>query len=423
MGLGKTIQAAVALQHLAQESPGKYLIVAPAPLLLQWRQELRKWAPGLRFSTVTGKPSDRAWQWRARADIFLVSYDTLRQDFTTNQHAPVAREWDVVVLDEAQRIKNRDADISRVCKRLARKRAWALTGTPLENSLDDVASIVEFVCPLRPGERPVRVDAGPSLKDIHERVQLRRRKQDVLKELPPKTFRTVPIELCAGQRATYDRAEREGIVWLQGLGGELRVQHVLELITRLKQICNVCPQSGESAKLDDLAARMDTIVAEGDRALIFSQYVDPAYGVPLIASHLRKHAPLTYTGAMDAIERENVIERFRREDRHRALVLSLRAGGQGLNLQEASYVVHFDRWWNPAVERQAEDRSHRLGQTAPVFVYAYIAADTIEERIDKILAQKQALFDQVVDETSMDLRQSLSETELFALFGMSKQTA
>ena len=420
MGLGKTIQAIHALRILVAENPAaKALIVVPAGLVGQWRAELQRWAPELEFSTVRGAVSDRAWQWRASASVYIVGYETFRSDFTLNPHAPVAREWDVVVLDEAQRIKNRDATIARCCKQIVRQRAWALTGTPLENSLDDLASVLEFVRPRRRDERLPSLRPGdPSLFAVHRAVQLRRRKADVLPQLPDKTVIPVAVELTPSQRSNYDRTERDGVVRLDALGRDIRIEHVLELITRLKQICNFCPTTGESAKLDDLRERLASVEAEGERALVFSQYTDERFGVERIARSLEPFRPLSYTGAMSQVQREGVIERFRRDPAHRLIVLSLRAGGVGLNLQDASYVFHVDRWWNPAVERQAEDRTHRMGQTRPVFVYTYTCLDTIEERVATILAAKRALFDEVVDTTSIDLRASLTLDEMLRLFGL-----
>jgi SNF2 family DNA or RNA helicase len=424
MGLGKTMQAIHALREVLSGDPAaKALVIVPAGLVGQWRSEFQRWSPDLLLSTIRGPVSDRAWQWRASANVFVVSYDTFRSDFTLNPHAPVAREWDVVILDEAQRIKNRDTTIARCCKQIVRRRAWALTGTPLENTLDDLASVLEFVRPRRRDDRlpPLRVD-DRALLPLHRSVQLRRRKIDVLPELPAKTVIPLALELTEGQRASYERAERAGIIRLRELGPDVRIEHVLELITRLKQICNFCPQTGESAKIEDLRHRMATLVAEDERALVFSQYVDDRFGVHRIAASLAAFEPLSYTGGLSQQERERVIERFREDRRHRVLILSLRAGGVGLNLQEASYVFHFDRWWNPAVERQAEDRTHRMGQVKPVFIYTYTCVNTIEERVAAILARKRALFDEVVDTTSIDLRASLSLQELLALFGLHRPT-
>jgi len=322
-----------------------------------------------------------------------------------------------VALDEAQRIKNRDADISRLCKRLRRRRAWALSGTPLENNLDELASILEFVLPWL-GEPATRLFAGPDLLERQRRVQLRRRKADVLPQLPPKLSTTITLQLDAPQRASYERAEREGIYALRARGADVRIHNVLELITRLKQLCNVDPLTGRSSKLADLRERLATLVAEGHRALVFTQFTDATFGARAIATSLARFRPLLYTGAMDLGQRDAVIRAFKDDPSHAVLVLSLRAGGVGLNLQDASYVFHFDRWWNPSVERQAEDRSHRVGQAYPVHVYAYTCEQTIEERIEVVLRRKRRLFEDIVDDVTLDLATVLSSTELFGLFGL-----
>ena len=417
MGLGKTIQAIAALRILIhQRRVGAALAVVPAGLIAQWRSELAQWAPELRVSTVYGEPNDRAWRWRAPAHLYLTSYETLRADFTGNPHAPPARQWDLVILDEAQRIKNADTDTSRVTKRLRRTRSWALTGTPLENSLDDLASILQWV-EREPPRASWHLVSPAEMRDRLGRVQLRRRKADVLADLPPKLAAGIVLALTPPQRAAYDRAEQEGLVELHALGDRIRVQNVLELIVRLKQICNFDPLTGRSSKLDDLRERVRTLIAQGHRALVFTQFANQRDGARAIAARLDVPA-LSYTGDLSQGERERVLAQFRQSDQYKVLVLALRAGGQGLNLQQASYVFHFDRWWNPAVEQQAESRSHRMGQIHPVHVYAYSCEDTIEERIEKILQEKQALFDAVVEDATIDLGARLSGDELFGLFGL-----
>ena len=194
--------------------------------------------------------------------------------------------------------------------------------------------------------------------------------------------------------------------------------HVLELITRLKQICNADPRTGDSCKIEDIAGRMSEIAARDHKAVIFSQYTSATAGVGLIKRRLAEFRPLVLTGDTPVPDRSAVIDAFRSRVEHPALIASLGVGGVGLNLQEASYVFHLDRWWNPAVERQAEDRVHRIGQEAKVHVVKYTCADTIEQRIETILEDKQALFDELIDDVTLNLAARLSREELLGLFGL-----
>ena len=419
MGLGKTIQAVAAMRILrARREIRSCLVVTPASVLDQWRREITKWAPELSAIIIRGPAADRSWQWAAEKDVTLVSYDSLRSDIGHNAQSLVRKTWDIVVADEAQRIKNRN-DTSNALKELPRVRSWALTGTPIENHEEELASILEFVdhdikAP------PKRFRPGPELLNRHRELQLRRKKSDVLDDLPPKQVTKLTIDLHPRQRASYDKAERDGIIYLKSLGAEVGILHVLELIVRLKQICNADPKTGESSKLDDIKDRITQLAAQGHKALVFSQYTNDISGVAAAANYLREFNPITLTGDTPQHQRAAVIDRFKTSDEHKVMVLSLRAGGLGLNLQEASYVFHLDRWWNPAIERQAEDRSHRIGQTVKVNVIKYSCTGTIEERIDQILERKQSLFDQLIDDVSLDLSAQLSREELLGLFDLAR---
>ena len=419
MGLGKTLQVIAALRVLfVRHAIESALLVAPASILDQWRQELLKWAPELKAIIIRGTQMDRGWQWNAEVHVTIVSYETLRSDTGGPQSPPHKKTWGVFVADEAQRIKNRNTTSDAV-KGIKRHRSWALTGTPLENAEDELASIVEFV-----DQGDLSSDKhylpGLTLRARHQELQLRRKKAEVLQDLPPKSTTKLPISLLPAQQNSYDRAEKEGIIHLRELGRDVRIQHVLELIARLKQICNADPETGQSSKIEDIRQRVETLTQQGNRAIVFSQYTSAGFGVAAIAEALQDFSPLSFTGELSLEERRSVIGRFRTNDSHKALILSLRAGGVGLNLQEASYVFHLDRWWNPAIERQAEDRSHRYGQTIPVHVFKYSCIATIEERIDRILERKQELFDELVDDVSLDLARALSAEDLFGLFKLDR---
>lgn len=390
MGLGKTIQAIAALRILAARREIKRaLIVCPVGLIAQWRRQIRIWAADLPVSTAVGAGDQRKAAWRSNATLYLTNFEAVRADLWAQSEAD-RRPWDVVVLDEAQRIKNAKSGVAVVVKSLKRSRSWALTGTPLENCLDDLLSVLDFAAP---GEFDPRA-MGVGLRGLMSRVQLRRRRAEVLDDLPPKFASVIALDLVATQRAAYRKAEEKGTVWLRSLGRELRISHVLELILRLKQICNFCPETGDSAKLDDLRRRLEEF---GAKALVFSQFVEEPFGVLRLARELQKFRPLVITGAMGQAARSGALDSFGRDQSRRVMVLSLRAGGTGLNLTAASRVIHFDRWWNPAVEIQAEDRVHRIGQTRPVEVFAYVCAETVEERVAKILEEKRALFADLID--------------------------
>ncbi|MGH7067437.1 MAG: DEAD/DEAH box helicase, partial [Acetobacteraceae bacterium] len=201
----------------------------------------------------------------------------------------------------------------------------------------------------------------------------------------------------AQQRAAYRRAEDEGVVWFRSLGSDLQISHVLELILRLKQICNFCPSSNESAKLADLRVRLKTLFENGEKALVFSQFVAEPFGARRLAAELVAFRPLLLTGSLSKDARTAAMQEFTTDPSRRLLIVSLRAGGLGLNLTAASSVFHFDRWWNPALETQAEDRVHRIGQDRPVQIFAYLCNDTVEERIDDILTEKRMLFANIMD--------------------------
>ncbi len=411
MGLGKTMQAIVALRLLAHEGRvRRALVVCPKPLVTNWRRELAEWAPELPVTLVEGGQDQREWLWSHALDgVLVANYEVLVRD---RQFAAAASsEFDLVVVDEAQRIKNlHGATHDAVCA-VPRRRSWALTGTPIENSVDDLAGIFEFVSPgrLRPQMKPAAIRQA-----VGDHV-LRRTKDNVLTQLPPKTVCDVEVALTPEQWAAYQRAEDDGVVRLNHLGAELTIQHVFELVLRLKQICNFDPVTAASAKLDRLETDLEECAASGRKTIVFSQWVRT---IEQLRPRLARFGPLEFHGRIPSSRRDAVLQRFRDDSSAQVLLMSYGAGSVGLNLQFAGYVFLFDRWWNPAVEDQAINRAHRIGAAGPVTVTRYLAAGTIEERINAVLEEKRELFNAVFDAGLVGAKRGLSRDEVFGLFNL-----
>jgi len=411
MGLGKTIQAIVAARILfAAGLIRTMLIVCPKPLVPNWVRELGIWASGLPVAVIEGTTPRRRALWTIDGvPIKIVNYELLSRDIGYLDEAGVA--FDLVVLDEAQRIKNRHAQTSKAVRALRRERSWALTGTPLENSPEDLISIFAFL----DGSLIRGTPSLSSLRRLTEPYLLRRLKEHVLKDLPEKIIRDAYIDLTPTQRQTYDMAERQGVLQLNQLGDSITIQNVFELILRLKQICNFDPVTGDSAKLDQLRTDLEQVASSGRKALVFSQWVRT---LRRLKDELAEFGPLELHGSIPPAQRQRAIERFKEDPDCHVLLLSYGAGGVGLNLQCAQYVFLFDRWWNPAVEDQAVDRAYRLGQKETVFVTRFLATSTIEERINEVLEQKRALAAEVVPGGDGSGKLGMSEAEIFGLFDL-----
>ncbi len=409
MGLGKTMQAILALRLLFHAGLiQRGLVVCPKSLVFNWVRELRTWAEDLPVEVITGEADARRAAWRvSNCPLKLVNYELLTRDAALVADERV--QFDVVVLDEAQRIKNHGSKTAEVVHSLNRRRSWALTGTPVENRSEDLVNIFRFVDPGRvPPETPAR-----QLPLLTAGCILRRTKDEVLADLPPKTVRDAFVELTQAQRAAYDLAEKEGVVRLNALGDTITVQHVFELILRLKQICNFDPLTGESAKLEQLESDLAEIADSGRKAIVFSQWVRP---LEILARELRALAPLQFHGKIPPGQRQAVLEQFRQQPRHGVLLMSYGTGSVGLNLQSANYVFLFDRWWNPAVEDQAINRAHRIGQKEPVFVMRFITPGTIESRIAEVLERKRELLHELLEQNGPPPSLGMSEEEIFRLF-------
>ena len=411
MGLGKTAQSILALRLLFHQGIVRSgLLVAPKPLIHNWARELKTWAPDLPFEVFPTDPELRRATWLvSNCPLKLINYESLTRDAEYVANDKVY--FDVVLLDEAQRIKTRDSKTAQVVKALRRGRSWALTGTPIENSPDDLVNIFEFVDPGRvPRDTPPR-----QLPALTSECILRRTKDLVQSDMPPKIVRDLEVELTGAQQTAYDLAEKDGIVHLNDLGETITVQHVFQLVMRLKQICNFDPLTGESAKLEQLLTDMEEVAASGRKAIVFSQWVEP---LEVIAKALEKYGPLKYHGRIPQPERTPILDRFKADPNANVLLMTYGTGSVGLNLQFTNYVFLFDRWWNPAVEDQAINRAHRIGQRHPVTVTRFLTENTIEKRVADILEAKRKVFNDLLAAADKPAAMGLTEDEIFGLFDL-----
>ena len=409
MGLGKTAQVIIALRLLFNAGMIRTaLVVCPKPLVINWTRELRTWAEDIPFEVVGGDTAARKATWFvSNCPLKLVNYELLTRDaeFVLDEKV----RFDVVVLDEAQRIKNKESKTAQVVRAVQRERSWAMTGTPIENRVEDLVNIFAFVDRDRiPPDTPAKLLPGLTSDCI-----IRRTKDDVASDMPPRILRDSHLELSPGQREAYDLAEKDGVVHLNALGDTITVQHVFELVMRLKQICNFDPRTGQSAKLEQLLADMAEVAESGRKAIIFSQYVEP---LERLAQALAEFGPLQYHGRVPQPERQPILDRFKTDPTKHVILMSYGTGSVGLNLQFTNYVFLFDRWWNPAIEDQAINRAHRLGQKNPVFVTRFVSQNTIEGRIAEILERKRQLFAELIEQSGAPPSMGLTEDDVFGLF-------
>lgn len=418
MGLGKTVQV---LAHLlAEKQRGRLdapaLVLAPTSLVGNWRDEARRFAPDLRVLVVHGPQRHGLHESMVEHDLVITTYPLLLRD----HQALAAQEFSVLVLDEAQAIKNAKSRAAKLVRELSARQRIAMTGTPLENHLGELWALFDAVEPGLLGDEkhfarffrtPIEKHADAERQArLNRRIaplMLRRRKEDVLAELPPKTEIVRRIDLEGRQRELYETlrlTQHERVLdemRKRGLAQSGIV--VLDALLKLRQACcdprlvklDGARRVAESAKLDYLVDLLESLVAEGRRVLVFSQF---AQMLALIETALdaRKLAHQTLTGDTPGTQRAALVERFQSGDVPLFLI-SLKAGGVGLNLTAADTVIHYDPWWNPAVEAQATDRAHRIGQDKPVFVYKLICAGTVEEKIQALQARKAELARAVLE--------------------------
>lgn len=412
MGLGKTIQAIVAVQVLFRQGKvRRVLVLCPRSILATWQSELDIWAPELFVWRVRGTQADREAIWSSDAHVYLTTYATLRQDM--NRGLPLAHKFDVAILDEIQKIKNRSAKLTRATRRIEAGYRWGLSGTPLENKVDDVVSIFDYLYPpLFSGGfsfSPYQV------KQAIKPYFLRRRLADVRPDLPKKISNPVWLDLTDEQRRTYDRVYLTGRKALAQPGATR--MHVFALITELKKICNLDAGTGASCKLEYLLDQLDSITENDQKALVFSHF--PNVTLRKVRPQLSAFDPDMFDGTLSDARREELIRRFQEESSPKILLMSVRAGGLGLTLTRANHVFHYDHWWNPATGDQAEHRAYRIGQKRDVFVHHMYVVDSIEQRIYDLLKEKRGLIDTVIDGLSeREIKITPSDEELFGLFDL-----
>lgn len=429
MGLGKTIQTLAMLLRIKEQEqtlPGPVLLVAPTSVVTNWAKEVARFAPALTAHVHQGgdrlKGQELVEQFKA-VDLVLTSYPLIRRDAEWLQQV----HWFGLILDEAQNIKNPQAQQTRSIRELPAGFRLALTGTPVENRLSELWSIMHFLNPgylgsqqhfrrrfALPIERYQDKASAEQLRKLVSPFILRRVKTDptVIQDLPEKTETKIYTPLTEEQATLYEAVVREALDQINSAEDEMaRRGKVLSMLMQLKQICNhpaqYLHQIGDdytagteekrSGKLSRLVEMLEEVTAVGDRVLIFTQFAEMGQ---LLRSYLQQQLgvpTLFLHGGTPAKARQGMVERFQEEaDGPPIFILSLKAGGVGLNLTRASHVFHFDRWWNPAVENQATDRAFRIGQKRNVQVHKFVCTGTLEERIDEMIERKQALAQSII---------------------------
>jgi superfamily II DNA or RNA helicase len=434
MGLGKTIQSLSLLQKVRNDEGHKpTLVVAPTSVLANWEREAERFTPGISVMVWHGQDRKERVEDLQRADLVLTSYALVRRDLEALRQV----QFRYVILDEAQNIKNADSATAQACKALECETRLALTGTPLENRLSELWSLFDFLMPGFLGsadgfnerfEQPIQVANDPAVRErLRRRIQpfiLRRLKTEVAQDLPPKTESVAWCDMEPGQASLYrevlEESRRKVHESIEKVGFKRARVSILAALMRLRQVCcdprllKMPPGTllPPSAKLERFNQLVEDLVDEGHRALVFSQFTEMLELLKAEAD--RRGLRYLYLDGRTR-DRMSKVDEFNRADGPPLFFISLKAGGTGLNLTAADYVIHYDPWWNPAVEDQATDRTHRIGQTRAVISYKLITRGTVEEKILTLQQRKRDLAAGVLG-TDGDLGRLLTEADLTELF-------
>ena len=417
MGLGKTVQAITAMRLLINRAEMRTaLVVCPKGLIATWEREFARWAPELGVAVVTPPASIREDAWQSlvgRRHVLLTNYEQLRDPPDILKRAVP----DLMVADEAHRLRKRSSQITAGSFQLEPERFWALTGTPLERSLEDLTTLLSLVAPKHFAPADAAKLHPSSLRSRARPYILRRRKQEVLEDLPPVLDTTESLDLTPAQ----ERAYRLTVKWHRQTSWK---GEELALLTRLQTICDMDPQTRESAKVERIVDLLERIRRRREKAVVFSYRIDPLRELQhrILERWGPETAPLLL-GEMDGEERERAVTHFRSDERALALLASTRVGGEGLTLVEANHVFLFNQWWNPSANDQARDRVVRIGQRRKVRIYRFCCRGTIEEALEQILETKRGLFEDAVERLaqgeSTPWRQILREVEIDRLLSKS----
>ena len=417
MGLGKTIQVLAFLLSRKKESDLPSLVVAPKSLVFNWIDEAKKFAPTLKVVRYAGGDRKKFAQEIGKADLVVTTYGTLRTDIEKLRD----QEFDVAIIDEAQFIKNPKAQSAIACKQLRAVHRLALTGTPIENSIRDLLSILEFT---NPGllhfssDEDMADDIQGTLARLLKPFMLRRTKEAVLTELPDKSEQVLFCEMSPEEADYYavirDRYRESIEASVRENGLAKSKLHVLEALLRLRQaschagLIDETKRSEPSAKLELLLTQLKEVIAEGHKALVFSQFTSL---LSIVKTSLDAEGIVYEYLDGQTMDRKTPVERFQSDPKCPVFLISLKAGGTGLNLTAADYVFILDPWWNPAVEAQAIGRAHRMGQTKKVFAYRMVARGTVEEKILELQKKKKDLAESIISEDK-DFMKKLSREDL-----------
>ena len=390
MGLGKTVQVISAIRLLFNRAKLRTaLVICPKGLIATWEREFSRWAPELGVAVLTPPARLREDAWKTvarRRHVLLTNYEQLRTPPEILRRTPP----DLIVTDEAHRLRRPGAQVTSGVFELRPKRFWALTGTPLERDLEDMATLLSLVAPNRFAPTDAKLHPS-SLRSRAKPYVLRRRKKEVLQELPSVLDTTETLDLSEAQERTYRAAVNE-----YRRADEKGIE--LALLTKLQMLCDIDPDSRESCKVDRILYLLGRIREQGEKAVVFSYRLEPLRELHTrIAKRWGRESVELLLGEMDSDERNRAVTHFRDDEQVLALLASSRVGGEGLTLVEANHVFLFNQWWNPSANDQARDRVVRIGQHRKVRIYRFCCRGTIEEALERILETKRELFNNVVE--------------------------